>query len=380
MDGIGLPGCSVFGIQIRRLVCVCVREFLYGGGSHRGASHHAEAFHDDEWIGSVAQSRESSSVFPWAVVCDSLPDGDGRFADFYLPAYSAISKTRGGCLTTSAICVATNAGRRSLSSVISKMNLFNRFRARFGRRHQKAEPQPAIAGGPSVWETHSGHSAPRPQRDEYKATWTELSQTIEQAKQFVLNIQDEEQIRVEAEVTRRVLEATVGVKPEDYILEIGCGFGRVGAELAPRCARWVGCDVSPHMVAYARERLSVFDNVEVKEISGFDLQPVPDESVDVVYCTVVFMHLDEWDRYKYVLEARRVLRPGGRVYIDNFSLCSEGGWKVFEHHREIPPHERPPHMSKSSTPQELETYLKRAGFRDIELEEDERWVRAYAIK
>ncbi|MFY9621333.1 MAG: class I SAM-dependent methyltransferase [Pyrinomonadaceae bacterium] len=259
------------------------------------------------------------------------------------------------------------------------MNLFNRLRATFGR-HQKAEPRPAVTGGPSVWETHIGHSTPRPQRDEYKATWTELTQTFEQAKQFAVNIQDEERIRATAEKTREVLEATVGVKPEDHILEIGCGFGRVGAELAPRCARWIGCDVSPRMVAYARERLSGFDNVEVIEISGFDLQPVPDESIDVVYCTVVFMHLDEWDRYKYVLEARRVLRPGGRVYIDNFSLCSDMGWTVFEEHREIPPHERPPHISKSSTPQELETYLKRAGFRDIELKEDDTWLRAYAIK
>jgi ubiquinone/menaquinone biosynthesis C-methylase UbiE len=259
------------------------------------------------------------------------------------------------------------------------MNLLNTFLTKIGRR-QKVKRRPAFARVPSVWEIHSGNSAPRPQRDEYKATWTELSQTIEQAKQFVLNIQDEGQIRAAAEATRRVLEATVGVKPEDHILEIGCGFGRVGAELAPRCARWVGCDVSPRMVAYARERLSVFDNVEIIEISGFDLQPVPDESVDVVYCTVVFMHLDEWDRYNYVLEARRVLRPGGRVYIDNFSLRSDIGWKVFEQCREIPPHERPPHISKSSTPQELETYLKRAGFRDIGLKEDETWVRAYATK
>lgn len=86
------------------------------------------------------------------------------------------------------------------------------------------------------------------------------------------------------------------------------------------------------------KRLSKFKNVRLVEISGFDLKPIADASVDVLYCTVVFMHLEEWDRYNYVLEAYRVLRPGGRIYIDNFSLCTEEGWSVFETHRNIPAH------------------------------------------
>ena len=39
-------------------------------------------------------------------------------------------------------------------------------------------------------------------------------------------------------------------------------------------------------------------------------QPIADSSIDVVYSTVVFMHLESWDRYAYVKEARRVLPPG----------------------------------------------------------------------
>ena len=80
-----------------------------------------------------------------------------------------------------------------------------------------------------------------------------------------------------------------------------------------------------------------------------------DDSIDVVYCTVVFMHLDEWDRYEYVKEAFRVLKPGGRAYFDNFNLMSEEGWAIFESHHQIS--ERPSHISKSSTPQELLKYF-----------------------
>jgi SAM-dependent methyltransferase len=166
--------------------------------------------------------------------------------------------------------------------------------------------------------------------------------------------------------TRDVLIGTVGIRPEDTVLEIGCGVGRVGQVLAPICRQWIGCDVSGNMLAHARRRLQAFPNVTLVEISGFDLAPIPDQSVDVVYCTIVFMHLDEWDRYNYVLEARRILRPGGRLYVDNFSLCSDEGWGVFETHRGFPPDQRPSHISKSSTPQELETYLRRAGFADVQ--------------
>lgn len=94
------------------------------------------------------------------------------------------------------------------------------------------------------------------------------------------------------------------------------------------------------------------------------------------YCTVVFMHLDEWDRYGYVLEAARVLRPGGRLYIDNFTLTTDEGWRVFEEVRLAFPRRKPSHVSKASTPQELEAYLGRAGFEAASVEVDGAWVRA----
>ena len=77
------------------------------------------------------------------------------------------------------------------------------------------------------------------------------------------------------------------------------------------------------------------DNVELHEISGYDLQPIPDTSVDVVYCTVVFMHIEEWDRYNYILEAARVLKPGGRIMVDNYSLATDSGWGMFDNLRNL---------------------------------------------
>jgi len=135
------------------------------------------------------------------------------------------------------------------------------------------------------------------------------------------------------------------------------------------------------MLRYAQERLAGFKNVRFVELSGYDLRSIEDASVDLVYCTVVFMHLDEWERYNYILEACRVLRPGGRIFIDNFNLCSDEGWGIFETHRQLPPRARPPHMARASTLLEIDAYLQRAsGFEDIQVRENGAWIQAYAVR
>jgi ubiquinone/menaquinone biosynthesis C-methylase UbiE len=219
-------------------------------------------------------------------------------------------------------------------------------------------------------------------RHEYKAVWTEAAVSVEQARSAVAGEGSEASFWAGGAASCDVLLRTVGIKPEDVVLEIGCGVGRVGRSVAPLCREWIGCDVSPTMLEHAGTYLADLENVRLVETSGFDLAAIASESVDVVYCMVVFMHLDEWDRYSYVAEGMRVLAPGGRIYIDNFNLCSDEGWALFEQHRAISPEDRPPHVSKSSTPQELETYLRRAGFDAISLEMNSRdtWVRAFGQK
>jgi ubiquinone/menaquinone biosynthesis C-methylase UbiE len=220
----------------------------------------------------------------------------------------------------------------------------------------------------------------QPARSEYKKVWSALSTTPDQAKLHVIGVTEEAALQSTGEQTLRFLQESVGIRKDDVVLEIGCGIGRVGKLVAPLCQKWIGCDVASNMLSLAGERLRDLPGIELKEISGYDLSGVGDASVDVVYCTVVFMHLETWDRYNYVLEAFRVLRPKGRIYVDNINLCSDGGWRVFETHRAFSPANRPPHMTQNSTPQEIETYLTRAGFSDVCIQTDDDWIRASGIK
>jgi len=212
-------------------------------------------------------------------------------------------------------------------------------------------------------------------RSDYKGTWTRLSTTSDDAAMWVAGYTDEEQLRQTGENTVSVLRRTVGIEPTDRILEIGCGIGRVGKILAPICAHWTGADISKGMLEVAASRLGEFDNVSFQELSTVGLSEFEDDTFDVVYCTVVFMHLLEWDRFKYVQEALRVLRPGGRGFFDNVDITSAHGKKFFAESAEIPLDERPPQIGMVSSGDELYSYGLWAGYDNIEIHRwDEAWV------
>ena len=93
------------------------------------------------------------------------------------------------------------------------------------------------------------------------------------------------------------------------ILDIGCGTGRYSAALAEhfRC-EVVAIDPSKKMLEQARSKPHA--GVRFQRAPGEEL-PLPDESVDLVFMSMVFHHFHEPE--SVAGECRRVLRPGGSV-------------------------------------------------------------------
>lgn len=202
-------------------------------------------------------------------------------------------------------------------------------------------------------------------RHAYQQTWDAVSRTLSDARFSVAGTADTQDLQRSGESTAADIRAETGLGATDRVLEIGCGVGRVGSKLAPHCREWVGADVSANMLRYAGEALRDIANARFVHLNGFDLAGLETAALNVVYCTAVFMHLDEWDRYRYIEEAHRVLKPGGRLYVDNFSLTSPEGWRLFEQLARMDTAARPPNISKSSTPEELRTFVEHAGFEGI---------------
>jgi len=110
--------------------------------------------------------------------------------------------------------------------------------------------------------------------------------------------------------------------PADAVaVEIGCGMGRLARSLAPRVAKLYAGDVSPEMLARAREFCADRPNVEFLLIDGA-LSGVPSKHADLVYSHLVFQHVPRLKFIRaYVREAHRVLKPGGvfRANVDGRS-------------------------------------------------------------
>lgn len=99
------------------------------------------------------------------------------------------------------------------------------------------------------------------------------------------------------------------------MLEIGCGMGRIVKGLAPLCDEIYGIDISDGMLDLARGYLRGVDGVVLGKIVDKRF-PLDDQSVDLVFATIVFQHIQERDTIlKYLRESLRVLRPGGMIRV-----------------------------------------------------------------
>jgi SAM-dependent methyltransferase len=205
------------------------------------------------------------------------------------------------------------------------------------------------------------------ERSDYKRVWDRQTADAETASLAVAGSVDEASLEGSAEYSIEMLRYTVGLDRDDVVLEIGCGIGRVGKPLSKECLHWFGADISGGMLRHAAKRLKDRPNTTLVELSTVGLQEFPGDSFDLVYCTIVFMHLYEWDRFRYIEEAYRVLRPGGRCYFDNFHFGSEAGWELFLEGAKHPPEQRPAHISMASSRGELGTFLRRAGFEEVRI-------------
>ena len=122
------------------------------------------------------------------------------------------------------------------------------------------------------------------------------------------------------DAARKALLAQAALRPEQHILEIGCGTGTLVMQikkLHPN-AEVIGLDPDPKALARARRKAA-----RAAASIQFDLGfagglPYAGASFDRVFSCFMFHHLPADEKEKMLSEARRVLRPGGELHMLDF--------------------------------------------------------------
>jgi ubiquinone/menaquinone biosynthesis C-methylase UbiE len=143
----------------------------------------------------------------------------------------------------------------------------------------------------------------------------------------------------------------------DQVIDIGSGLGGPSRYLAATFGcRVSGVDLTPEFVATAAAltaRVGLTDRVDFRIGSALEI-PFPDASFDCAWSQNVAMNIA--DRPRYYAEMHRVLRPGGRLAIQDVAIGNGEPlqFPVMWADR--------PEISFLRTPKETKTMLETAGF------------------
>jgi ubiquinone/menaquinone biosynthesis C-methylase UbiE len=219
--------------------------------------------------------------------------------------------------------------------------------------------------------------------ESYSSFWNQQAATPEAALAAVDGSASEAIVRRTGEWTARQVRTALDLQSNHKLLELGCGVGRIGRELAPHCESWSGTDISQAMLDVAQQRLGGFDNVQFNLLEATRLDMFERRHFDRAYTVAVLCHMDKEDLFLYLEELARVLDSGGMMYAETWNLAHPMGWKrwrfeVNNWRRADQTKRKNVARNQFCTPDELELYLHEAGFKVLRMWTDSPWIQVVA--
>jgi len=124
------------------------------------------------------------------------------------------------------------------------------------------------------------------------------------------------------------------IRPGERVLDLACGPANQLARVAMLnpLAHFTGLDASPTMLEVARRTLrdAGVPNVQLMAGDMTHLHGVADGSMDCVVCTMSLHHLPDQSALQAAMgEMRRVLKPGGGLYVVDFGRLKRASTQRF---------------------------------------------------
>jgi len=118
----------------------------------------------------------------------------------------------------------------------------------------------------------------------------------------------------------RVITKWVFDRRESLVLDIPCGTGRLTVVLAHLFKRVIAGDISTGMIAVANNKIRSkgINNVALLRTNSRRL-PFPERTFDIVLCVNFFHLIPSNEKHIFMGEFRRVLKPRGRLILENVS-------------------------------------------------------------
>jgi SAM-dependent methyltransferase len=112
--------------------------------------------------------------------------------------------------------------------------------------------------------------------------------------------------------------ASLSIRPEDKVLDLGCGDGTTAIPAAKYAAQVVGVDIAENLVAAGTRRAEQqgLANVTFQQGDASDLSELADQSFDLVISFFGAMFAPR--PFEVAKEMVRVAKPGGRIVMGNW--------------------------------------------------------------
>ena len=155
-----------------------------------------------------------------------------------------------------------------------------------------------------------------------------MTESGEQLREIYRRRFDEQNRNAKAAVWKVLVESFFQkwVRPEDVVLDLGCGFGEFLNHLT--CARKIGVDMNPD----SAEHLDPDIEFHLGDVR--DLAFLPDNALDIMFTSNILEHLpSKAEVEKTLRKIRRALKPGGHLIAmgSNIRFLPGRYWDFWDH-------------------------------------------------